>query len=204
MSDDTQDTAVAEETTTKAKRAPAERIAVLMNDGKTIEFVGKAKLTKDPQDDGSVRFDFRNGYTRTVRPADSLYAKLVAHGTSQKCGDATSGIEDIDDMQVALDAVADRLEAGEWGVERKGGDGFSGASVVIRAVMEATGKSQADVKGFLDAKLKSNADLTRQDLYKSFRKPGTKTAAIIERLEREKLTASAKMDGDELLAELEG
>jgi hypothetical protein len=190
----------------KAKRPPPEVHKVTMDDGRVVDFVGKAQLNKDVQEDGSVRFDFKNGYSRLVRAHADLTARLVGHGVSQKGGDSTAGEEDIDDKIVAFDAVADRLEAGEWGAERKGGDGFSGASMVIRALMEATGKDQAAIKGYLEGKLakakEAGEDLSRQDLYKSFRKPGTKPAAIIERLEREKATKSAKFDGDDLLAEI--
>lgn len=221
MSDDIEDNGTAVETPAKSKRAPAERTTVTMNDGSAVEFVGRTLVNKDYKvcaESVEVRLDFRNGEVRklTLDMADPIILQFAGHGAIQKLGDATAGVKDaagnpdVDSMVLAVDEILDRVNNmgasinDRWYAERKAGDGFSGASVVILAVMEATGKSQEAVKEFLAKKLAANADLTRQDLYKSFRKPGTKTAAIIERLEREKLTASAKMDGDALLAELNG
>ena len=91
-------------------------------------------------------------------------------------------------------------------------DGFSGASVVIRAIMEASGKDATFVKAFLEKKLadsKAEAEanggkpITRQGIYAAYRKPGTKIAAIIARMEQEKLAATAvDVDADADLKEM--
>ena len=92
---------------------------------------------------------------------------------------------------------------------RAAGDSFAGTSVVIRAVAEVTGKSVEAVKTFLQGKLDAakakGEKLSRQELYASFRKPGTKTAAVIARLEAEDAAGkSTKVDAADLLAEIEG
>lgn len=196
----------------KAKRTPPEVTPVVLNDGRTVNFTGKTKMNKEVERDGegtpvAVRFEFRNGEVRRFDVTNSaLIYELAAHGAKQKIGDQTAGEDDVDDMVVAVDAMLDRLNAGKWDAERKAGDGFSGASLVIRAIMEATGKSQADVKAFLDGKLAaaeaSGQKLTRRELYDSFRNPASKTGQIIRRLEDEKKAKAAKFDADELVGEL--
>lgn len=198
-------------TATKAKKAPAEVIQVLMNDGRTVAFAGKRKMLKTSDNDeesATVRFDFVNGESRNVRVSlgDALLMKFVAHGISQKVGDETSGVAEVDDMILNVDNILERLQKGEWGAERGTGDGFSGASIVVRAIMEASGKDQAFVKAFLEKKLAegSEAGLTRQKLYASFKAPGTKTAAIISRLESERAAKDVAVDADSALAEMMG
>lgn len=197
----------------KAKRPPPEVTKVTMSDGREVSFTGKTQMQKDVMEhDGkpvAVRFDFRNGETRTFSLADtSLLLQFAAHGAKQKIGDEAAGEKDVDDMVLAIDAVLDRLAKGEWYAERAAGDGFSGASVVIRALVGATGKTQDEIKKWLNDKLEAakaaGQTLTRNDLYQGFRKPGTKTAAIIARLEEEKRAKAAKLDGDQLLSELGG
>ena len=180
---------------------------VSMTDGRIVNFTGKRKLNKDYEftPDGVVcRFDFRNGETRSlaITKDSPLLFQFAGHGALQKVGDESAGEPEVDDMVIATDAMLGRLSAGEWGRERKTGDGFAGASIVIRAVMEVTGKDQTAVKAFLDKKLETTPGLTRAALYASFKNPTSKTAAIIQRLENEKLTKNSKVDTDELLAEL--
>jgi hypothetical protein len=88
--------------------------------------------------------------------------------------------------------LADRLQAGEWGVARESG-GFAGAGVVVRALMEYGNKTQEQVREFLEAKLakliaatpKGQKPPTRAALYQSFRKH-PQIGEIIARLEKEK------------------
>lgn len=189
----------------KAEAKPKTEVTqVKMSDGRTIGFAGKRKLIKDVLDDG-VRFDFRNGETRTFKIPEDLMLRLAIHGAAQKIGDETAGEEDVDDMVVAVDAMIERLGKGEWGATRAAGDGFSGASVVIRAICEATGKNVDAVKAFLQGKLDAakaaGQSLTRQALYASFRQSST-VGPIIERLEKDKAKKSASVNADELLGEL--
>lgn len=185
---------------TQEKKPKAEVEQVTMTDGRVVGFAGKRKMVKETLDNG-VRFDFRNGETRTFNIPEGLLTRLAVHGAAQKIGDETAGVEDVEDMVVGVDEIISRLSRGEWGVTRQAGDSFSGASVVIRAICEATGKSVADVKAFLQKKLDSDSKLTRAALYNSFRNPSSKTGQIIERLEREKRSKTA-VDADALLGEL--
>ena len=89
---------------------------------------------------------------------------------------------------------------------REAGESLAGASIVIRAICEATGKSISDVRAFLDGKLEAakarGEKLTRQALYASFRNPASKTGAIIKRMEEEKASKSNAVNADDLLAEM--
>lgn len=202
----------------KGKKA-VEVEKVVMSDGSTEEFAGKRTLNKSFSiaSDGTVtaRFAFRNGEVREAKFAsdDGMILQLAGHGALQKIGDETAGVKDasgapaVEDQVLAVENIITRLTntgadlKSRWYAERAAGDGFSGASVVIRAVLEATNELRASkglaavdvawVKAFLEKKLEDGkaGGLTRQKLYASFRRPGTKTAAIIERLEKEKKTA---------------
>lgn len=197
--------------TTDAPAAPQASSAsksekVTMEDGRTVEFAGKRKLLKDVLIPGitenyggptSVRFDFRNGKTRTYQLHDKLVWQFAAHGASQKIGDETAGEDDIDDMVLAVDEIIERLsgENPEWTVKREGG-GFSGVSILMRALMEHSGKDEATVKAFL--KPKTHAE-------KMALRAHAPIAAIVKRLEDEKAAkaaGAAKVNAGELLASL--
>lgn len=191
----------------KAKRAPAEVTKVVLSDGRTAEFSGKKRMDKEvlAGSEGQVglRLDFRNGETRTFWLSQALYTQAAGHGLSQKVGDETAGDEKVEDMVIHVDEILERLGKDEWYKARGDGDSFSGASLVILALMEVSGKTQAEIKASL-TEIMEKRGLTRAELFKGFRKPGTKTAAIIKRLEEEAITKEAKADGDELLAEMLG
>lgn len=208
---------MSEETTTKAKRAPTEVETVTMQDGRNVDFAGKKTMIKTitPAEGGgvTVRFDFRNGETRshTVVLNDPLLWDYVGHGLSQKAGDETAGIEKVEDKVIAVETILEQLSRGEWSATRESGDSFSGASIVIRAICEVSKKSSAEVKAFLQGKLdasKAAAEatgakpLSRKALYDSFRRPGTEVAAVIERLERESAAKKAVVNADDLMGEL--
>jgi hypothetical protein len=196
-------------TATKPAKVETVITKVTMTDKREVSFAGKRKMQKEViivGDKVSVRFDFVNGETRTFHVPHALLHQLAGHGASQKIGDEAAGETDVDDIVVAVDDIIGRLNAGEWTATRAAGDGFSGASVVIRAIGEVTGKSAEDVKAFLqkkldDAKAKGET-LTRRDLYTSFRNPASKTGQIIKKLEEEKASKSAKFNSDDLLKEL--
>lgn len=208
-----------EQTTSKSK---TEYTQVAMTDGRTVQFAGKRKVNKETVLDESkiliegdtmqiqagaisIRMDFRNGETRTMPLPLSLLAQFAGHGGEQKFGDelATTADKPLseDDMVIAIDDLNALIQSGKWGAGRaSGGGGVSGASVVVQAIMEATGKDMATVKAFLQKKLDADKDLSRRALYDSFRVAGTKTGVIIKRLEEAKLAKTAKVDAD---AELE-
>lgn len=196
------------------KAAPAAKketviTTVKMTDGRTVDFAGKRKMMKETVISGdkvSVRFDFVNGETRLFHVPHALLHQFAAHGASQKIGDEAAGVEDIDDIVVAIDDITARLTKGEWSAVRAAGDGFSGASVVIRAIAEVTGKSAEQVKAFLQGKLDAakakGENLSRAELYASFKAPNTKTGIVIARMEKEKAVKSVKFNADDLLGEI--
>lgn len=164
--------------TTVAKKAPTPVTTVTMTDGKVVEFAGKRKMLKSsgrtPDGGLAIRLDFVNGETRTYPLQPSLIDKFACHGGEQKFGDETAGLESVDDMVAAIDALAERLAAGEWNAKREAGDSFSGAGIVVKAMCKVTGKSVEEIKAYLEAKLAAaNAvegqKLSRQALYKAIR-----------------------------------
>jgi hypothetical protein len=198
----------------KAAKKEVVYTKVAMSDGKEVSFPGDRKAQKEvffDADAGTfgVRINFVNGKFVAVNSTDlarDISLQLAAHGLSQKVGDTYASLKDVDDMALAADEMRTQLVGGDWGRQREAGDSMSGASVVIRALVEVTGKTVEDIKAFLQGKLDAakaaNQKLSRQDLYASFRKPGTKTAEVIERMEREKAAKASGADANAMLAEL--
>ena len=202
------------ETETKAKAKPETVYeTVEMSDGRKVAFAGNRKVDKTVtvHEDGNVtvRLDFRNGETRslsTTELARDVILQACGHGLSQKIGDNFAGVKEVDDMVLETDDMLTRLRAGDWSIQREAGDSAAGASVVIKALVEHTGKTVAEIKAFLQGKLDkakaANQKLSRQDLYNSFRVPSSPVAGIIKRLEEERMAKSAKANAVDLLAEL--
>lgn len=207
-------------------RPKTEYLEVTMEDGRKVSFAGKRKLNKETLIDDtkvetdesgnvvqisagavSIRMDFRNGATRTFPVPLGMLLKFAGHGAEQKYGDelaspASNPLSE-EDMVLAVEDLDKEIQAGTWGKGRAaGGGGVSGASVVVQAIMEATGKDLATVKDYLDKKIASTEGLTRRALYDSFRVAGTKTGIIIKRIEDEKLAKTAKVDADAALADI--
>ena len=205
-------------------RPKTEYLEVEMEDGRKVSFAGKRKLNKETLIDDSkiviegdvmqvqagavsIRMDFRNGTTRTFALPLGMLAKFAGHGAEQKYGDelaspASNPLSE-EDMVLAVEDLDKEIQAGNWGKGRAaGGGGVSGASIVVQAIMEATGKDLATVKDYLDKKIASTEGLTRRALYDSFRVAGTKTGIIIKRMEDEKLAKTAKVDADSALTEI--
>lgn len=210
-----------------ATKAKPEVQEVTLEDGRKVNFVGKRKVLKETlideskieiSGDGfitlapgavSLRMDFRNGATRTMAIPSSLFTKFAGHGAEQKYGDELASPADKplseDDMVLAIEQLDADIQAGKWGRGRaEGGGGVSGASIVVLAIAEATGKDVAFVKAYLQKKLDADPQLTRRALYDSFRAPGTPTAPIIQRLEADKVAKTAKVDAAAALAEMQG
>ena len=202
-----------------------EYLEVAMTDGRKVSFAGKRKVVKETVLDESkivvegdvmqvqagaisIRMDFRNGETRLMPLPLSLLARFTGHGAEQKYGDelATTADKPLteEDMVLAIDDLNAQIQAGKWGAGRasSGGGGVSGASIVVQAICQATGKDLATVKAYLQKKLDADEGLTRRALYDSFRVAGTKTGVIIKALEEAKLAKTAKVDADEALGEI--
>jgi len=207
-----------------SKKSKTEVLSVTMGDGRVVGFAGKRKVNKETLIDESkitvdgnlvqleagaisIRMDFRNGETRTYALPLSLLARFAGHGAEQKYGDELASPADKplseDDMVLATDDLDARIQSGEWGRGRaEGGGGVSGASIVVKAIMEVTGKDIATVKAFLQKKLDGDKELSRRALYDSFRVRGTKTGEVIARLEEEKRSKEAVLNADDAVAEL--
>jgi hypothetical protein len=208
--------------------AKAEVEVVKMSDGREVSFAGKRKVLKDTildeskivkdgdtitlQDGAiSIRMDFRNGDTRTFPLNLGLLPQYAGHGGMQKFGDqlaapASKPLSE-EDMVIAVDELHEQVnQRGEWRVVSEGGSGFAGASIVVRALVEASGKTLLEVKAFLQKKLDDakarNEKLSRTDLYNSFRNPNSKVGQLIQKMEEERLSKISKVDADEELAEL--
>jgi hypothetical protein len=208
----------------KSKVSKTEYTAVTMTDGRVVQFAGKRKVMKETVLDESkvtvegelaqfgagavsVRMDFRNGETRLIPLPLSLLARFAGHGGEQKFGDelATTADKPLseEDMVIAIDDLNSQIQKGQWGAGRaSGGGGVSGASIVVQAICEATGKDVATVKAYLQKKLDADPELSRRALYDSFRVAGTKTGVIIKRMEEAKLAKTAKVDADAELADI--
>lgn len=206
--------------------AKTEVVAVTLTDGRIVNFAGKRKVNKETIIDESriqideaagiiqlqrgavaIRMDFRHGATRLIELPLSLLARFAGHGGEQKFGDELAAPADKqlspEDMEIAIDDLNAEIQKGSWGKGRAaGGGGVSGASLVVQALVEVTGKDLATVKAYLQKKLDTTESLSRRALYDSFRAEGTRTSVVIKRLEAEKLAKSAKASGIDADAEL--
>lgn len=182
----------------EATKSTVEKIPVTMTDGRVVEFNKKQKLVKTSTIDEatgglSVRLDFANGETRTFTAPASLLLRFAAHGAEQKLGDAIAGESDLNDAVLSVDDLIKRLEAGEWSIKREAG-AFAGTSILIQALVEASGKSVEDIKAFL---------ATKNQAEKLALRKSNQLKPIIERLEAAKATRSkSTVDTDSLLGEL--
>ena len=170
---------------------------VVMQDGRAVDFAGKRKLLKESivGDDGSVqiRLDFRNGETRLFTLPGNLMARFAAHGAEQKLGDEIAGTDDVEDCVLAVDNLIDRLYNGEWSVKRES-NGMAGTSVLMRALVEHTGKTPEQIKAFLSGKSQAEKVALRNN---------PKIKPIVERIEAEKASRKTNVDTDALLGELD-
>ena len=170
---------------------------VTMTDGRVVDFAGKRKLLKESSvnADGKVqvRLDFRNGETRLFTLPDNLMAKFAAHGAEQKLGDEIAGLNDVEDCILAVDELIDRLYNGEWSVKREA-NGMAGTSVLVRALVEHTGKTVDAIKQVLAGKSQAEKVALRNN---------PKIKPIVERIEAEKASKKANVDTDAMLGELE-
>lgn len=192
--------ATAEAVTATSKPSNVE--TVTMQDGRKVDFVGKRQMQKDSIIEGdsvSVRLDYRNGETRLFKVPSNLLLQFAGHGAEQKLGDEIAGLKDdkgneadLDDKILAIDDLIDRLNKGEWSVKRES-NGMAGTSVLLKALVEATGKTVEQVKEFLKAK-------TQQE--KLALRASSRIKPIVDRMEAEKANKGAKIDTDALLGQL--
>lgn len=180
---------------TKVERVVEE---VIMTDGRTVGFSGKKKMIKTSSIDGSVvevRLDFRNGETRNFMVPAAMKLQFAAHGAEQKLGDVISGVNEVDDCVLAVDDLIAQLNAGNWLAAREKG-GMSGTSVLIRALVELSGKTVDAIKEYLGDKTQGEKLALRNN---------AKVKPIVERIEAERATKKkpgTTVDTDSMLDEL--
>jgi len=177
---------------------------VTMDDGRVVEFAGKKRMKKETTISATgeihTRLDFVNGEVRSYKVTPEMLPRFAAHGVEQKLGDEIAGVDDIADAVEAIDELLIRLEKGEWTAERAAGTGgqgkgnsLSGASILVRALVEMTGK---DVRSIREALM----DKTPAEKAALRRNP--RLRPIIERLESEKAAKKEEKSGinsDDLL-----
>ena len=180
----------------KVVKAKPEVQTVQMGDGRQVDFVGKRKMLKETIIDGgkvTTRLDFRNGNTILFPVPDELLLQFAGHGAEQKLGDETAGEDDVDDMQLSVEALIERLNRGEWRTVREPGSSMSGTSVLMQAIVELSGKPKEEVKAFLAGKSQAEKLALRNS---------ERLRPIVQRLDSEKAAKNNKVDTSALLGEL--
>jgi hypothetical protein len=108
-----------------------------------------------------------------------------------------AGIDDLDDAILAVDNLIENLNKGEW--KQKGdASGMAGTSILLKAMVEYTGKATELVKEFL--KDKTPAEKAALKTSKIPNKAGVTIKQIADRLEEEKAARGSKADAATLLA----
>jgi len=197
----------------KPKKAKTEVEVVTMEDGRKVEFAGKRKLVKDyVLQSGNLEYiilDFRNGVSRKIVIPQSLLGQFAGHGAIQKYGDELAGLKDadgvsepsIDDMILTIDVLDETIQQGKWST-RKEGEGMGGTSILIKALMEYSGKTVEQIKAYLkDKDAKFKAALRADDLRPNA--SGVTLATVVKRLESEKLSKGVKVDTSKALDDLD-
>lgn len=202
-----------QEVTPEAEATPAKSKTVYekvkMEDGREVEFPGTRKVSKRfevNEETGEVTayFDYRNGKTLTYTPTGTTLLQLAGHGALQKIGDESSALTDIEDIVISHENMIKRLQDGE-GFTRVAREVTAGANIAIKALMEVYGKTAAEIKANLQAKVDAakarKEKLSLEDLYLACRNPATRVGQVYARLEREKAAAST-VNADEAFADL--
>ena len=172
---------------------------VQMLDGRSLEFGAKKKMLKSTNvnaDTGEIitQLDFANGETIVFNMPDDLKLLFAAHGAEQKLGDAIAGVDDIDDCVEAVRALTARLAKGEWNSVREA-NGLSGASILLRALVEVTGKPVDVIRETLSTKTQAEKVALRNT---------QAIRPVIERLEEEKRARAEKRGKGEAKPQING
>lgn len=169
----------------------------------TIEAaIGLNDATQPLDPNHTLQLTFSNGRRLNVRVGDlppTILTQALMHGLKQKLVDAaaiarnpdTGRSATVDDKFAAVDEVLQRLLSGTWNKGREGGSGASGG-LLLRALMQHTGKGRDTIKAFLDGKTDAECAALRKN---------PKIAAIILTLKPEG-KSDASIDTDAMLGEL--
>lgn len=123
---------------------------------RVVSFPENTKVKKEVLFDSAgkatgVRFDFANGESDTTSLEDlvkwGLFERSAAHGISQKLGDSYASKDSVDDCQETYMETKLQLSQGKWAEGREGGG--AGSSVLLKALVEATGQTPEAVRATL-------------------------------------------------------
>lgn len=159
-------------------------------------FTNQADNPLDPNH--TLTLTFSHGRTISLQVGDlshTVLTQALMHGLKQKLVDAaaiarnqeTGKSATVADKYEAVKAVADRLVAGAWNMPRAEGTGAGG--LLLRAMVQHTGKTHEDIKTFLDGLTPEQQNALRRN---------PKIAAIIATLKPEAKPNPA-IDSDALL-----
>lgn len=189
----------------------AEVRKIQMKDGREVEFAGKRKMLKEivvERDRVLTRLDFDSGDTlKAYVPAHHLlYA--AGHGLGQKLGDSVAGLKNDDgsaasseDMYLVIEELYTDLNAENSSWNQKGeGTGIGGQSVLLRAMVEFTGKTTEEVKAFLAKRDAKEKMALRASDSPKIGKSNLTLSQVIQKIEAEKKAKAPKIDTDALLA----
>ncbi len=155
--------------------------------------------------EGVLTITFKTGEQLTIDPlnlSETITHAAVLHGLKQKLVDAAAIARDpdtglsatVEDKIAAVREVYDRITAtgGTWNKVREAGTGGgAGSGLLMRALMQLTGKTREAIEQFLEGKTKEEKAALRAN---------PKVAAIVAELQRAKLgTANDVLD--ELMGE---
>ena len=174
----------------------------------TIEFGYRGEFspahTMEGCDSAALTLNFANGkeiIISTNSLQNGLLYMAAIHGLKQKLVDAaaisrnpeTGRAATVEDKYQAVEAVYNRLLAGQWNATREGGGNAGGLLLQALCRMYEGRKTVEELKAFLVGK---------SDAEKTALRKNPRVAAIIEEIRAEQGKA-ANIDTDELLGELE-
>lgn len=110
------------------------------------------KLTKEITDTG-VSIEFANGETLALQFADlseDIKFRLMAHGASQKLGDASAGTETVEEAIAETKKVLERLIAGDWKSVRES-SGSPKIGLLVEALARLTSRDIAECREVVEA-----------------------------------------------------
>jgi hypothetical protein len=171
----------------KSPRASGERIAHINQTGVEKVATRQVKMHKtfklSPNGGGvELHLQFSDGQVVEYVLPISLNPHAAGYGALRKLGDLANGKQSLAELKQQVTAQLDRWDNGNWNNYK----GPGGTSVVMKALMEHTGKSATEIKAFLASKtMQQKADIKRLP----------EVAAIVRRLAKPKAVASDLLDG---------
>jgi hypothetical protein len=157
------------------------------------------KCSKDIREDLSgIDFTFAHGEVITVNLADlpeNIVTNLVLHGISQKVGDSYAGCKTPEEAHEKAATLVERLNAGDWKTVRASGGGAKRSSMLLEAMVAATGKDEDECRAVLDG-----MDEDQQKALKDHPAIKAQMASIRAKRQAEKAAKLAEEAGDATLA----